>query len=242
MSVGDVAGLIAAVAFVLLVGALAIPLVKLGGVLDETRQHDQGRVRRDRPAAQRGHHHGDHDQRPAGPGRRHHLQRAGGDDQRLGAHRTVRGHPRRPGGQGRRLHLRRPERARRPARVPAPGARWPTRPGPSRPPRARRSGGRRSRCDACSGSPSGRPPGSTPSARCRRPCTPTARPAWPSAPPASAAVVRAFADEVRAGMAEREAELREALGMEPAHDAPLTPSRGRRPDRPPAPSTTEERR
>jgi uncharacterized protein YoxC len=37
MSVGDVAGLIAAVAFVLLVGALAIPLVKLGGVLDETR-------------------------------------------------------------------------------------------------------------------------------------------------------------------------------------------------------------
>lgn len=37
MSVGDVAGLIAAVAFVLLVGVLAIPLVKLGGVLDETR-------------------------------------------------------------------------------------------------------------------------------------------------------------------------------------------------------------
>ena len=46
------------------------------------------------------------------------------------------------------------------------------------------------------------------------------------------------------GMAEREAELREALGMEPAdHDAPLTPGRGRRPDRPPreprlAPRTT----
>ena len=37
MSVGDVAGLIAAVAFVLLVGVLAIPLVKLGGVFDETR-------------------------------------------------------------------------------------------------------------------------------------------------------------------------------------------------------------
>ena len=42
MSVGDVAGLIAAIAFVLLVGALAIPLVKLGGVLDETRSMIKG--------------------------------------------------------------------------------------------------------------------------------------------------------------------------------------------------------
>ncbi len=42
MSVGDVAGLIAAVAFVLLVGVLAIPLIKLGGVLDETRQMIKG--------------------------------------------------------------------------------------------------------------------------------------------------------------------------------------------------------
>ena len=37
MSVGDVAGLIAAIAFVLLVGLLAVPLIKLGRVLDETR-------------------------------------------------------------------------------------------------------------------------------------------------------------------------------------------------------------
>jgi uncharacterized protein YoxC len=37
MSVGDVAGLIAAIAFVLLVGVLAVPLLKLGRVLDETR-------------------------------------------------------------------------------------------------------------------------------------------------------------------------------------------------------------
>jgi uncharacterized protein YoxC len=37
MSVGDVAGLIAAIAFVLLVGFLAVPLVKLGRVFDETR-------------------------------------------------------------------------------------------------------------------------------------------------------------------------------------------------------------
>ncbi len=37
MSLGDIAGLIAAVAFVLLVGFLAIPLIKLGKVLDETR-------------------------------------------------------------------------------------------------------------------------------------------------------------------------------------------------------------
>lgn len=42
MSVGDIAGLIAAVAFVLLVGALAIPLVKLGGVLDQTREAIKG--------------------------------------------------------------------------------------------------------------------------------------------------------------------------------------------------------
>jgi uncharacterized protein YoxC len=36
MSAGEIAGLIAAVAFVLLVGALAVPLLKLGKVLDET--------------------------------------------------------------------------------------------------------------------------------------------------------------------------------------------------------------
>jgi uncharacterized protein YoxC len=36
MSAGEVAGLIAAVAFVLLVGVLAVPLVKLGRVMDET--------------------------------------------------------------------------------------------------------------------------------------------------------------------------------------------------------------
>lgn len=38
MSAGEIAGLIAAIAFVLLVGILAIPLVKLGGVLGATRQ------------------------------------------------------------------------------------------------------------------------------------------------------------------------------------------------------------
>jgi len=37
MNIGDVAGLIAAIAFVLLVAALAVPLVKLGRVLDTTR-------------------------------------------------------------------------------------------------------------------------------------------------------------------------------------------------------------
>ena len=37
MSVGDVAGLIAACAFLLLVGFIAYPLVKLGKVLDEAR-------------------------------------------------------------------------------------------------------------------------------------------------------------------------------------------------------------
>ncbi|HAM26241.1 MAG TPA: DUF948 domain-containing protein [Microbacteriaceae bacterium] len=37
MSGGDIAGLIAAVVFAVLVGLLAVPLVKLGKVLDETR-------------------------------------------------------------------------------------------------------------------------------------------------------------------------------------------------------------
>jgi len=38
MNAGDVAGLIAAIAFVLLVAALAVPLIKLGRVLDTTRE------------------------------------------------------------------------------------------------------------------------------------------------------------------------------------------------------------
>jgi uncharacterized protein YoxC len=38
MSVGDIAGLIAALAFVVLVTLLARPLLKLGGVFDETRE------------------------------------------------------------------------------------------------------------------------------------------------------------------------------------------------------------
>ncbi len=37
MSAGDIAGLIAAIAFVLLVGVLAVPLWKLGKVFDESR-------------------------------------------------------------------------------------------------------------------------------------------------------------------------------------------------------------
>lgn len=37
MSVSDVAGLVAAIAFVLLVGLCAVPLLKLGRVLDEAR-------------------------------------------------------------------------------------------------------------------------------------------------------------------------------------------------------------
>ncbi len=42
MSVGDLAGLIAAVAFVALVGFTAYPLIKLGKVLDETRVSVRG--------------------------------------------------------------------------------------------------------------------------------------------------------------------------------------------------------
>ena len=42
MSVGDMAGLIAAVAFVALVALLAVPILKLGRLLDETRGTVQG--------------------------------------------------------------------------------------------------------------------------------------------------------------------------------------------------------
>ncbi len=42
MSIGDLAGLIAALAFVLLVGVLAVPLIKLGRVLDEARATVKG--------------------------------------------------------------------------------------------------------------------------------------------------------------------------------------------------------
>jgi uncharacterized protein YoxC len=42
MSGGEIAGIIAAVAFVLLVGVLAVPLIKLGGVFDETRSMIKG--------------------------------------------------------------------------------------------------------------------------------------------------------------------------------------------------------
>lgn len=49
MSAGDVAGLIAAVAFVLLVGVLAVPLLKLGRVLDEARVMVRGVSERTTP-------------------------------------------------------------------------------------------------------------------------------------------------------------------------------------------------
>ncbi|MBX6372452.1 MAG: DUF948 domain-containing protein [Acidothermus sp.] len=42
MSVGDIAGIIAAGAFVLLVGLAAVPLIKLGKVLDEARRLVRG--------------------------------------------------------------------------------------------------------------------------------------------------------------------------------------------------------
>ncbi len=106
MSVGDVAGLIAAIAFVLLVGLLAIPLLKLGKVLDEARRlvgsvtdetvplinevtttvgltnHQLERVDT------------------------HHRGRAAGHDERVGADVVVRSDPRQPCRQGSRVHLR----------------------------------------------------------------------------------------------------------------------------------------
>ena len=107
MSVGDVAGLIAAIAFVLLVGLLAVPLVKLGRVLDETRGAGQG------------------DHRPHGPGARRDRHPVASSNtqlenidtvttaaaqvsrERLGAHVAVRRDGRRPDDQGRRVLVRR---------------------------------------------------------------------------------------------------------------------------------------
>ncbi len=42
MSVGEISGLIAAVAFVVLVALLAVPIIKLGKLFDDTRQTIQG--------------------------------------------------------------------------------------------------------------------------------------------------------------------------------------------------------
>ena len=65
MSVGDVAGLIAAIAFVLLVGVLAVPLVKLGRVFDETTASVKELTDAHRPGAGRDGHAGGVVQHPA---------------------------------------------------------------------------------------------------------------------------------------------------------------------------------
>ena len=51
MSAGDVAGLIAALAFVLLVGFLAYPIFKMGRLVEDLRHTVQGVSERDHPAA-----------------------------------------------------------------------------------------------------------------------------------------------------------------------------------------------
>src|SRR3954453_15552150 len=54
MSVGDVAGLIAAVAFVALVALLPVPILKLGRLLDETRGTVQGLTHESLPLLREG--------------------------------------------------------------------------------------------------------------------------------------------------------------------------------------------
>ena len=224
MSVGDVAGLIAAVAFVLLVGILAIPLVKLGGVLDETRHMIKGVSDETVPLL--------NEVTTTVTTANAQLVRVDAITSNVQSATTnvcaltallaatvggpvVRSQPS-PTACGRRSPT---GRARPPA------AASPTRSAPRRPlpaPRAagarpadapavlgRRRGGRRGLC---------RPQGAEDR------CTRTARRGLADRAVGTGAGLRAFADEVRAGMAEREAELRDALGMEPAHDVPLTPA------------------
>ena len=107
MSVGDVAGLIAAIAFVLLVGLLggAADQARAGARRDadlgqgDHRPHGAG-ARRDRDARRVVEH-------PAGEHRHRHHGRGAGLGERLGAHVPVRRDRRRPDDQGRRLLLRR---------------------------------------------------------------------------------------------------------------------------------------
>ena len=115
MSVGEVAGLIAACALLILVGLLAYPILKLGKVLDETRIMVKGVSDSSVPLlgevtttvattnAQLAE--GGHD----------HRQRDHGDDQRGGADVAVLGDRWRSAGEGGRVLVRRTQGARGPA-------------------------------------------------------------------------------------------------------------------------------
>ena len=122
MSIGELAGLIAALAFVLLVGFLGYPLYKLGKVFDETtavgaRHHRRARCRCSSEVDDDGH----DDQRAARPRRHHHRERRRGVRERGGADPAVRRDARLARRQGRRLLLRAcRQRALRAGREPAP--------------------------------------------------------------------------------------------------------------------------
>ena len=218
MSVGDVAGLIAAIAFVLLVGALAVPLLKLGGVLDETRSMIKGVSDETVPLLS--------EVTTTVTTTNAQLVRVDAITSNVQAattnvsrhDRAVRRHPRRPGGQGRRVHLRGAQRHGRPAGHPDPpqGGRpdaGATRPRPSGAPARRDRVGRLMRrlfwvaVGAAAGVYAVRKVQQTlhaysPGGLAERATGVGA--SW-----------QAFTDEVRRNAAEREAQLREALGMEP---------------------------
>ncbi len=117
MSAGQIAALIAAGAFVVLVLLLAVPLLKLGRTLDEAtiairKAHEGSAPLLDN--AQTTLQPGEH---PAGAGRRHHLQRPDGQSQRLRAGLAVHRHPGRSAGAGRRVLLRPEQGDQGPARA-----------------------------------------------------------------------------------------------------------------------------
>ena len=113
VSLGDIAGMIAALAFAFLVFRLGSVIGKAGKILDETRVSVRSTTENVQPTLLKLTDTCQPDQRAARQGRRHHDQRLGDHHQRERADRPVRGHARLARGQGRGLHLRRPLRAQR---------------------------------------------------------------------------------------------------------------------------------
>ena len=133
MTAGQIAALIAAGAFVVLVLLLAVPLLKLGRTLDEAtiaiRKAHEGSA----PLARRRADHPAPGQHPARARRRHHLQRAHRHEQRVRAHLAVHRHARRSARSAAAFSygLNKAIKARR-------GVKNAGKPSPSRPPEARR--------------------------------------------------------------------------------------------------------
>ena len=110
MSAGEIAGLIAAGALVLLVVLLAVPLLKLGRTLDETTLTIRQVREQSAPILSQASTTVTHVNTQPRAGRRHHRQRRQRLEQRRRADQRRRRHARQPADQGRRVQLRRAQR------------------------------------------------------------------------------------------------------------------------------------